>query len=76
MQHFQTYIGLHHRVVDVVFWIEEGHFDGFYVLIPHLQEDITGYLDRSTLNDLEYQAQRHYLEQTVNKNEQEIINGN
>lgn len=71
----QHRIGHMKRNVSIVYWVEEGAFDGFYVLTPEMV-DIASYLDLNTLEDLEEVAQRHYMEQAVNKNEQEIINCN
>ena len=73
MNVFRTTIGIHKRDVDVIYWVHEGAFDGFYVVIPGIELDILGYLPHATVVHLEHEAQRHYLEQTVNKNEREIL---
>jgi hypothetical protein len=73
MYSFKTTIGFHKLEVEVVFWVQEGSFDGFYVLIPTMQHNILGYLSKEQIADLEDQAQRHYMEEKVKKNALHIL---
>lgn len=74
----QTTTGIGHFPVTVIFWIDQGTFDGFHVIARHHEHDeldITHYLSHHQIVSLEYEAQRHFMEMQVLRNEQDIING-
>jgi hypothetical protein len=73
MYSFNTKTGFGKMPVEVVFWVDQGSFDGFYVLIPHLQEDILRYLSKEQIAKLEDEAQLFYLEETVKNNALHIL---